>query len=382
MVPRSVLRLVAAFAVAFAVLTGSGGARAGSGGCGDDWLVQPTLSPGDILNSLNGVAVVSPTEAWAVGFEGSVENFEFVNDPVIERWNGSRWSLVRLSIGHGQLADVEAVAADDVWAVGQSGQEDEATPLALHWNGTSWKETSPPFVERGYLLDVSATASYDVWAVGIVTGTFETLVAHWNGAAWSYLDHPSPVSDFVNLGSVLARGPADVWIAGNAQRGETKQVPFSEHWDGKRWTVVPMPNAGAQGASIDDLAASRDGLWAMGHLRIDDFTTRTLTQRWNGRAWEIVESPTPGSSGQLLGAVAAGPHVWAVGSFSDVGSDARTLTMRYGAHGWKVVPSPNVGALGNMVLDADAGPDDELWAVGFFQRPGRNHTLAMHRCDR
>jgi hypothetical protein len=373
--------MILAAPLLLATVSGIAAAGEATADCADDWAVHPSPSPGAILNSLNGVAVLSNSDSWAVGFEGSIEDFEFVYHPIIEHWNGTRWSLVPVAFGHGQLADVEAIGRDDVWAVGQSGQDDEASPITLHWDGVAWTEIPIPFVERGYLLDVSASSARDVWAVGIVTGTFETLVARWNGQAWTYVEHPSPGRDYVSLGAVHAYGPQDVWIAGNFQRGETDQIPFSEHWDGTRWTVVPMPNVGTQGVTVDALAAAGDGLWAVGNARFDDFTSRTLTERWNGRRWEVVESPTPGASGQLLGAVAVGPHLWAVGSVQDEGSQARTLTMRHDRRGWKVITSPDVGTLGNVLLDVAAGPGDELWSVGFFQRPGVNRTLTMRRCE-
>src|SRR5262249_16355076 len=43
-------------------------------------------------DSLQGVATVSTSNAWAVGYSGNVN--AFVDQTLIEHWNGSSWHLV------------------------------------------------------------------------------------------------------------------------------------------------------------------------------------------------------------------------------------------------------------------------------------------------
>lgn len=59
---------------------------------------------------LHGVAAVSPGDAWAMGFTGAFT--------LIERWNGSSWSVFSSPNVVGRLNAATAITACDVWAVG------------------------------------------------------------------------------------------------------------------------------------------------------------------------------------------------------------------------------------------------------------------------
>src|SRR5437763_1054163 len=61
-----------------------------------------------------------------------------------------------------ELFAVTAVAADDVWAVGQTGFPWKA--LILHWQGSAW--TAVPNPCGVPLNGVTAISSTDIWAVG------------------------------------------------------------------------------------------------------------------------------------------------------------------------------------------------------------------------
>jgi hypothetical protein len=107
---------------------------------GTAWKRVPSPNPA-AGGSLAGVAVTSARNAWAVGWTSSP------NHPgpktVIERWNGTRWKLVRSPslAGGAELFGVAAASARSAWAVGLNGRLFSAKPttVALHWNGTTWK---------------------------------------------------------------------------------------------------------------------------------------------------------------------------------------------------------------------------------------------------
>jgi hypothetical protein len=379
MTSATTIRILAAALVA-ATMAPAPTASAAEASCPTGWEVESMPSPGAVLNSMNGVAVVSDSDAWAAGWDGYIDGQEFVNDPVLLHWDGQAWGRIPLGPGRGQLADVVAIAPDDVWAVGHSGNED-FLPLTLHWDGVTWHRVPSPPIERGYLLDVSASGPNDVWAVGIVTGTFETIVQRWDGTSWTLVDHPSPGNDYFNLGSVLALAPDDVWIAGNFLGPRAEQVPFSAHWNGQQWRTFPMVKRGTAGTLIDALAASADGrVWAVGSATSDEGTSRPLAELFEAGAWRVAATPIPSSFGALLGASGVRQGMWAVGWQAEEGGSNRTLTMRLTPRGWRTVPSPSVGNSGNLLLDVAALDSGETWAVGFFQVPGMNRNLALHRC--
>src|SRR5258708_11751256 len=99
------LRLLAASLVVTGVRAGPG-SGGDSGSTCENWTGVPPPNPGT-GNSLNGVAVVSACDAWAVG-------------SLIEHWNGSAWTVVASPHpGAGSiLSGVQAAARTDIWAVG------------------------------------------------------------------------------------------------------------------------------------------------------------------------------------------------------------------------------------------------------------------------
>src|SRR5215469_15282646 len=87
-----------------------------------------------------GVAATSARNAWAVS--GAAQKALDVNKTVIEQWNGTAWARVPSANpkpGGGILSGVAAVSASNAWAVGFD--EDFAfgfEGVIEHWNGTSW----------------------------------------------------------------------------------------------------------------------------------------------------------------------------------------------------------------------------------------------------
>jgi hypothetical protein len=102
---------------------------------------------GTDLNELTGLTVLSPTDAWASGSEGNVndENFHI---PYVLHWNGTSWSLAKTPNrgGEGSLLNaISAVSASDVWAVGQTQQLNGAIQtLTEQFNGTAWAVVASP----------------------------------------------------------------------------------------------------------------------------------------------------------------------------------------------------------------------------------------------
>lgn len=84
------------------------------------WRVVPTPTAGPRDSFLNAVAVVSPTDAWAVGMRrddaGRARTLAM-------RWDGRAWSTVptpNFSSADHRLSSVAIVSRDLVWAVGDA----------------------------------------------------------------------------------------------------------------------------------------------------------------------------------------------------------------------------------------------------------------------
>jgi hypothetical protein len=121
--------------------------------------------------SLNSVTAISANDVWAVG-NGTDSQDADNTDPAFEHWDGTQWTLVP---GQRTLEDEEimtgsaAAGPDDVWAVGSVGQR-FTIPRQIeiqHWNGTAWSFVAAEQVSVDDVLDgVAVVSSNDVWAVG------------------------------------------------------------------------------------------------------------------------------------------------------------------------------------------------------------------------
>ena len=204
---------------------------------------------------LNSVTALSGTDVWAVG---GAEYADFLNNTLVEHWNGQTWSLVPAAAASGSvLRGVAAVGPSDIWAVGSGGTSGTATLATLteHWNGTSWSVVPSPNASRlNFLRGVAASSANNVWAVGdwVVNpndgaSVYRTLIEHWNGAAWIKIPSPNRGLGNNSLAAVAIRSANDVWAVGyfDDLTGPIQiRRTLIEHWNGTSWTVVPSPNAG------------------------------------------------------------------------------------------------------------------------------------------
>src|SRR5258707_4434609 len=308
------LRLLAASLVVTGVLAGPGSAGASGSSC-QNWTGVPPPNPGT-ANVLNGVAVGSACDAWAVGNDGSAG----ASQTLILHWNGTSWTRVASPIAgtDNVLNGVQAASRTDIWAVGsytESGGAEKT--LALHWNGTFWKQvaTPNPQFRFNHLSGVRVLSANDAWAVGSsVSGNqiFKTLILHWNGTAWKRVPSPSPPG--ASLGAVAATSAGNAWAVGYRQGLRTLIL----HWNGTKWTQVSSPRPGLPGYLTGVSAKSTASAWAVGVYLPGTVVPQTLILHWNGARWTRVASPNPGGpahDNSLSGvAVTSAGNAWAVGS--------------------------------------------------------------------
>jgi len=296
---------------------------------------------------LAGVADISPTDAWAVGSQTTLTtttdplSFNQSTVPVIQRWDGTQWSIFpgpSFAAGDAPtLFGMTAISANDIWVVGNllSDGGSLLSFLFEHWDGTSWTATAIPVgnPNGAFLLAVSADAANDVWAVGFTgpeNDDSRTLVMHFNGTSWKIVPSPSVGKGASQLNSVAALAPNDVWAVGfSTPVAPPMQAPtltLTEHWDGTSWTVVTSPNVGPnsvfQSNILDGITAvSPTDIWAFGSsfLANGSGNQKTLLMNWDGSAWSIVPSPNPTTGvfldDILFAGVAPSPgNLWIVGS--------------------------------------------------------------------
>jgi hypothetical protein len=203
------------------------------------------------------------------------------------------------------------------------------------------------------LNGVDAVAANDVWAVGYSTVNPHdvTLIEHWNGQEWSVIPSPNSGAGTNQLAGVAAVAADDVWAVGRYDRGTALWGTLIEHWDGSAWSIVPSPNTAGSNLLWGVTAVAANDAWAVGVA--DD---RTLALHWDGSAWTIIPTPNVGSdSNVLLGVTAvAANDVWAVGRYNNTGLFwLQTLVLHWDGSAWSIVPSPNT-QYGANVLDSVA----------------------------
>jgi hypothetical protein len=230
--PRRAMFMLLVFLLGVATPATAGG----STGSASTWSIVPSPSRPGVGQRLVDVTALSTTEAWAVG---DVYNRRVADQMTLtQRWDGTSWEIVRspsVRNRYNTLTGVAAVSSTDVWAVGYTiadgGYWDT---LIEHWDGSRWSIIPGAHLAHPYnaLTRVVALAPDDVWAVGYVgsSGRPDTLVEHWDGASWARVPSPSPGA-YGALYGVAAVSADDVWAVGYYREGDEYET-LALHWDG------------------------------------------------------------------------------------------------------------------------------------------------------
>ncbi len=331
--------------------------------CAPSWEALPSPDPQDGGSLLLGIAMVTPTDGWAVGGAGDPES---PTATLTVRWDGTAWTLVTSpnpgSVGN-VLTAVTALSRDAAWAVGSATDGLGEHPVAILWDGAGWNLLPlPPDLGEGALSGVVALARNDVWAVGYTgdpeLGTERALAIHWDGTAWDR----APLRTVIGGGrsrllGISASGPDDVVAI-----GVHRNRPVVVRYDGSAWSAQPVDVPGDLDAAVT-LGAS--DAWAVG----------TSIARWDGQSWS--EAGAVRAQGTLHAIAAGSPHdVWAVGERPSGHGDLKALVQRWDGQGWAIVKGG--GAAGSATLTSvSALPDGTFLAVGYHDVHDGRSTLAI-----
>ncbi len=191
---------------------------------GRKW-TRVSVPDGDTLE-LAAVAVVSADDVWL-----GRQNFRFEDEaPTFQHWDGRRWTSWHEDVVG--VSDFAVLSATDIWAVGERGaiSSSEIDPVVLRWEGSRWTEVPTPH-RSGYdtLSAIDARTSSDAWAVG-------TRIQRWDGSRWR-------VQAMTPRTSIAVADRGRVHAVGSGSKNGIVR-PLVSEWDG-RWSTTTLPGRGS-----------------------------------------------------------------------------------------------------------------------------------------
>ena len=277
---------------------------------GRAWSREVMAEPAGSATALvNAISCPSESSCIAVGgFTGGARPGAYL--PLVEAWNGAAWSLERVPVPAGpelssRLTGVSCASPVACTAVGSSVSRNPArrpAPLVERWNGTTWSLEHAP---GGPLMSVSCASPLACTAVGDTTN--ETRAVGWDGQRWSVERSPHPRRfqgpDGNNeVGSVSCASRDACVAVGDSGWGagfNSVRTTLAERWNGSAWSVQPTPNP----IQLDEL----NGVWCSSRrscTAVGDYTDRAgdatlpLVERWQGARWSVIRTPRSLSTGK------------------------------------------------------------------------------------
>lgn len=367
------------------------------------WSVVPSPDVGTSNNILNAVAAAASNDVWAVGYYTSSNG----GDPyqtLTAHWNGISWSISPSqnpsNWGGNFLNGVDVISVSDAWAVGDynNTSADAFQTLIEQWNGTNWTTVPSPNVGTGNnILNAVAHVpnSNQLWAVGREINSasvWQTLIERWNGKNWSVIPSPNDGTNYSTLSSVAVVSATDVWAVGYSYNNTTSTSIFHTliaQWNGTVWSIVSSSNPGVLNV-LNGVARvpGSNQLWTVGQDNTGSNDLRTLTMRSKGNTWSVISSPNIGPGGpntaSLLNGVTAvsANSVWTVGySQSKINSPpAHTLIEHWNGTTWSIVASPNPAIQDYLNGVTRVPHSSQLWAIGYGYSGSVTQTLIEFYC--
>jgi hypothetical protein len=172
--------------------------------------------------SLHSLAMVSPTEGWAVGSLQTATSssvFDFDVTALVLHYANGRWSPSSIAglpaSQRAYLMGISMVSANEGWAVGydyDASNLGQSYMLILHYLNGAWSRVA--WTHIGGLNGVDALSTGDIWAVGTASMGQTSAVVHLRDGI--YYDLIDPVPGTLNTVQIFST-PAgwDGWAAGD-----------------------------------------------------------------------------------------------------------------------------------------------------------------------
>jgi hypothetical protein len=304
---------------------------------GTAWTIQRSAAkPANAV--LNSVSCGSSAGCIAVGVRNGTGDNYGDTYPLAERWNGTRWSATSVprpfADGSADDATLYSVSCTSNRACTAVGSDDDAgVPLVERWNGSRWsiQPTTAPSLDGGVLFDVSCTSGRSCTAVGAYTDSNECstpLVEIWNGSKWAI--RPSVVfpeckqensTDFASVSCVFR---TSCTVVGQYDDGTKPYVStLVERESAGRWSVLPTPALsyvadpwGGGAYFVEVSCATVTACVAVGGAGSEVRSVPVL-ERWSGVRWKVQTVPGHVTDGALSGISCSSPTACTAVGYND-----------------------------------------------------------------
>jgi hypothetical protein len=290
---------------------------------GGQWMTVTLPAAYNVVDSLD---MVTPTEGWAVGGNGT-----------ILRWQTDRWQAVTgpafsVNQWEGNVVALGAVAGSDYegWAAGGGGWLTSDLKRVYHWLGDEWQPVS--MLTGGVVQAIDIVSANDSWAIAnesaFASESGWAAFLHWDGGQWLTATQPMPGVTLYGLDMLSA---TEGWAVG-VEPDSTGLIgqPALFHWDGVTWTLAPVPVNRGRFLDIEMLSAGDGWIageeWTLGGLQ------QPLLLRWNGAAWTQVPLLGLSDAGLVELGFASAVDGWAIGRSSN---PSRDFLLRWDGSEWR-----------------------------------------------
>lgn len=324
------------------------------------------------------VVAVDDKHAWAGGHDTyDPQRSDTTGVPIVERWDGTTWTREELPgvTWHGGIYLVAADAPDNVWAFGAVPGADptQTEPHLFRYDGATWAEVPFPPGKGTSVTDLAVAAGH-TWLVGHRGG--DVVIEEWDGSTWRQHEPPAECTQggtsfggmptFCNFTGMVAFGPDEVWVAGNAAWPGFKG-PLLFHWDGTAWRPVKVGVNNADTA-FSEIAGTPGNLWAVGNT---SGYGGPVAAHGDGEDWRMVEGLATARITDI--AVDTAGHPWVLENSTAPG--AALATYRDGRWTRTEAPRPD-GTVGISLHGITAVPGTpDMFAVGDVDLPGQPRLL-------
>ena len=226
---------------------------------GKSWSVMKSPNKPGWSSRLTNIACVSASNCWAVGrYDG------YLLGTLIEHWDGQTWTIVPSpsrkpspqfsTPGINDLQGISCVTAKLCIAVGSDSGYlyNSQETLVERWNGSKWalvKSANAPGGKYSNLASVSCTSTKSCWAVGnwfAKTGVvpIHPFIEHWNGSVWTRVASPDPAGTTHNQLLAVACPSAKqcVAVGGGTDDARTSGTTFADVLSGASWHLATTAN--------------------------------------------------------------------------------------------------------------------------------------------